>query len=259
MSALYSHSAQPRLVVFDFDGTLAANKQPLEHLMAVKLGQLLDRTPFAVISTGDLAHLLKAVVVRLPESANLANLYLLPLSGSALYRYAEGGWDKVYEETLNEQDRATALQALQESAEATGFVDLAEDAWGGRIALHSTHIAFHALGADAPFSERYGWDADGAKARTLVEAIQVRLPERCQAHCDGPALFVISKAGINRAYGVRQLCLRARIAENDTLYIGDELYPGGIDEPLLDTNAQVLAVQSPADTARAIVSLLASS
>ncbi len=252
------NTAQPKLVVFDFDGTLAANKQPLEQLMAVKLAQLLERMAVGITSVDGLPNLLK-MVARLPASAGFANLYLLPASGGALYRYRDGGWDKVYEETIPDTEARTIERALREGAESTGFIDLATEAWGKRVVRRGAEVALLALGADAPFSEKYAWDPEKTRRRALLRAVADRLPNGFHAYIGGTATIAVTKAGIDKAYGLRQLCARLAIPEQDALYIGDELYEEGNDEPVLDTNAQALAVRSPADTARAIVSLLAAS
>ena len=76
-----------KLIIFDLDGTLAESKQPLTDEMAALVARLLAATRVAVISGGALSQFLKQVVAMLPVDANLANLYLLPTSGAALYEF----------------------------------------------------------------------------------------------------------------------------------------------------------------------------
>ncbi|MDP2651726.1 MAG: HAD hydrolase family protein, partial [bacterium] len=90
-----------KLIIFDLDGTLAESKQPISPEMAVRLCELLNRTKIAIISGGALPQFLKQVVTQLPSDANLANLYLLPTSGAALYEFSDDGWNKIYEERLS--------------------------------------------------------------------------------------------------------------------------------------------------------------
>ncbi len=250
-----SRTQPPKLVIFDFDGTLSANNQPVERLMATKLSQLLERLPIGIVSEGDLGHLLKMAVARLPESAQFTNLHLLPASGGALYHFENGGWEKVFDETISEKDAPYIEKALKEGAKATETIP--EDSWGERIERRGSRIALLALGADAPFSERYAWDSNKSKRAALLNAVAARLPEGYRAENAGAATIAVAKEGIDRAYGVAHLCRRLRISESDALYIGDQLYGDGDDESVLRTNAQVHAIQTPTDTARAIVSLLA--
>src|SRR3989344_8747724 len=104
--------AMPKLIFFDLDDTLAVSKQPLTDEAGGLVAQLLERTKVAVVSGGALPQFLEQVVGRLPEGANLANLYLEPTSGAALYEYQGGpstelgaSWHKVYEERLSERER----------------------------------------------------------------------------------------------------------------------------------------------------------
>ena len=258
MSEPFSVAQTPQLVMFDYDGTLAPSKQPIDHAMGIALAKLLERMPVAVTCVGALPHLLKLLVARLPESARLSNLSLLPASGGALYQYVDGGWERVYEETINESDTRAIETAVRDGARATGFVDFAEPAWGERIEHRGAQVALLALGTDAPLVEKRAWDPDRRKRSALVDAISARLPAGYRATIGGTATIAIAKARVDKAYGVRQLCTRLHISEADVLYVGDELGTDGNDASVLATNAQVYAVDDSTDTTRVIVSLLPS-
>lgn len=77
------------MFAFDLDGTLAASKKPIEEDMARILADLLARAE-VVISGGDWPQFKKQVVDRLPSGANLDRLYILPTSGTKLYRHEDG-------------------------------------------------------------------------------------------------------------------------------------------------------------------------
>ena len=66
----------------------------------------------------------------------------------------------------------------------------------------------------------------------------------------------VTKLGIDKAYGVRQLCKRLNIGESKALYIGDELEAGGNDEAVYKTDIATCAVQNPSDTERTIKAIL---
>jgi len=81
-----------RLIIFDLDGTLAESKQAITSEMAEQVAKLLTETRVAIISGGAFSQFLKQVVALLPVDANLANLYLLPTSGAALYEFRNDNW-----------------------------------------------------------------------------------------------------------------------------------------------------------------------
>src|SRR5436305_7405268 len=84
------------LIAFDLDGTLAESKRPLSEDMAATLARLLAVTDVAVISGGDWPQFEKQVASRLPAAAALDRLWLMPTTGTKLYRFINGAWRAVY-------------------------------------------------------------------------------------------------------------------------------------------------------------------
>lgn len=249
-------STMPKCVIFDLDGTLAESKQPLEAHMADLLAKLLAKTNVAVASGGALPQFLKQVVARMPQSAEMARLYLLPTSGAAMYAWRDGGWDKIYEERIPEQDAETIMKAVREAAEATGLVDFSEPSWGERIEYRGSEVTLSVLGQEAPVAEKKVWDPDKKKRRALREAIAGRLPKGYQAGMGGSTSIDVTRIGADKAYGIRQLARRLGIKEEEMLYVGDELIEGGNDEAALSTKAQIHPVKNPHDTEQLILTLL---
>src|SRR3546814_3366186 len=79
-------------IAFDLDGTLAESKRPLSEDMAATLARLLAVTDVAVISGGDWPQFEKQVASRLPAGAALDRLWLMPTTGTKLYRFINGAW-----------------------------------------------------------------------------------------------------------------------------------------------------------------------
>lgn len=246
----------PKLVMFDLDGTLTVSKAPLSDEMAGLLAELMARTKVAVVSGGALPQYLVQVVARLPEGANLGNLFILPTSGSALYEYKDGEWDKVYEERIPEEDAKKIGAAAREGAEATGLIDFAAPAWGERIEYRGSQVTLSALGQGAPAGEKAAWDPDKSKRLSIRDEIQKRLPEGYAAAMGGLTSIDITKDGIDKAYGIRKLCERLAIPESEAVYVGDQLVPGGNDEAAFRTGIKTHAVAVLSDTETFIRSLL---
>ncbi|MBI2025353.1 HAD family hydrolase, partial [Candidatus Kaiserbacteria bacterium] len=142
-----------KLVIFDLDGTLAESKQPLTAEMAALVGRLLAAFRVAVISGGAFSQFLKQVVSQLSVDANLANLYLLPTSGAALYEYSSPStsfgtnasvWKKIYEERLSEKDKDIIETAMRSAAEETGIINFADKSWGERIEYRGGQVTLSA-------------------------------------------------------------------------------------------------------------------
>ena len=86
------------LIAFDLDGTLAESKRPLSEDMAAILARLLAITDVAVISGGDWPQFEKQIASRLPAGVALDRLWLMPTTGTKLYRFINGAWLRTAEE-----------------------------------------------------------------------------------------------------------------------------------------------------------------
>jgi HAD superfamily hydrolase (TIGR01484 family) len=246
-----------KLIIFDLDGTLTESKQPLMGGMALSVAKLLAVTKVAVISGGALSQFLKQVVSQLPIDANLANLYLLPTSGAALYEFQNDDWKKIYEERLSEKEKDTIDTSMRAAAAETGLIDFSEPAWGERIEYRGGQVSMSALGQQAPVTLKKAWDPNHAKRRALQANIAERLPD-FSVRYGGSTTIDVTRRGIDKAYGIRKLCERIGIPESEALYIGDELESGGNDEAVYKTAVQTKSVKNPTETERLIESIIAS-
>ncbi len=247
-----------KLIIFDLDGTLAESKQPLTARMAEQVARLLAQTHVAVISGGALSQFLKQVVSQLPVETNLANLYLLPTSGATLYEFKNDTWTKVYEERLSEKDKDIIEAAMTNAAKETRLINFKDPSWGERIEYRGGEVTLSVLGQQAPLKLKKAWDPDHAKRHALRDAIAELLP-RYSVSIGGATSIDVTKKGIDKAYGIHQLCERLGIPEADALYVGDELESGGNDEAVYKTNVQTKAVATVSETERLIGSLLTAS
>lgn len=248
-------SQLPQLVMFDLDKTLARSKQPLTAEMATLVASLLVHTRVAVISGGALPQFLSQVVTQLPASTNLANLYLLPTSGAALYEWKEGAWSKVYEEHIEEVEAKRIEESIRASCAETGLIDLASSSYGERIEYRGAQVTLSALGQRAPVEEKEAWDPDGSKKEALRRAIAAKLPEY-DVKVGGSTSIDVTKHGINKAYGVRKISEHLHIPIAKMLYIGDALFPGGNDEVVKGSGIATRQVADPAETIQVIGALL---
>ena len=242
----------PKTIVFDLDGTLAVSKAPLAPDMAELVKALLDRIPVGVTSGASLAQFLDQFASHLPQDARLANLYLLPTSGAALYVH-DGSWEKVYTEALSEAQLAEAEGAIETALGKTGLP--LPPSYGPRIERRGSQVTFSALGQHAPPEVKRDWDPDQSKRRPLVDIVKGLLPW-AEVRMGGMTSIDVTRKGIDKRYGIEQLSRRLHIPVADMLYVGDALYPGGNDEVVIASGIQTHAVKDPAETAAFIRSLL---
>ncbi len=241
------------LIAFDLDGTLAESKQPLGEPMGEALADLLGVAHVAVISGGDWPQFEKQVASRLPERADRSRLWLMPTTGTKLYRY-DRAWAAEYAELFDDAQKRAILAAFDASLEATGFVP--ERTWGERIEDRGSQITFSALGQQAPLDAKEHWDPDFAKRKVIQADLRERLPGM-SINMGGATSIDITREGVDKAYGLRKLSAASGIAIEAMMFIGDAIFPGGNDYPAKEMGMDTVRVRDPEETLSVIAAIVA--
>lgn len=242
-----------QLVAFDLDGTLAESKQPLQEPMGEALADLLGVAQVAVISGGDWPQFEKQVASQLPARADLTRLWLMPTTGTKLYRY-DGSWRAVYAELFDDAQKHAIFDAFDAALKATGFVP--EKTWGERIEDRGSQITFSALGQQAPLDAKEHWDPDFAKRKVIQADLRKRLPG-LSINMGGATSIDVTREGVDKAYGLKKLRDTSGIALDAMLFIGDAIFPGGNDYPAKELGLDTVKVRDPGDTLAAIAAIVA--
>ena len=111
------------LIVFDLDGTLAESKRPLSAEMGATLARLLSVVDVAVISGGDWPQFDRQVASRLPIGAARERLWLMPTTGTKLYRCVDGAWRAVYAELFDDGEKASIRAAFDRALSEAALAD----------------------------------------------------------------------------------------------------------------------------------------
>jgi phosphomannomutase len=242
-----------QLVAFDLDGTLAESKQPLQEPMGEALADLLGVAHVAVISGGDWPQFEKQVASRLPARADLTRLWLMPTTGTKLYRY-DAKWYAVYAELFDDAQKKAIFEAFDASLKATGFVP--EKTWGERIEDRGSQITFSALGQQAPLDAKEHWDPDFAKRKVIQADLRTRLPG-LSINMGGATSIDITREGVDKAYGLKKLRDASGIELDAMMFIGDAIFPGGNDYPAKELGLDTVKVRDPQETLSVIAAIVA--
>ncbi|MGN6376938.1 MAG: HAD-IIB family hydrolase [Sphingomonas sp.] len=243
-----------RLIAFDLDGTLAESKQPLDPDMGKALADLLVVADVAVISGGDWPQFDKQVASRLPGNADLERLWLMPTTGTKLYTWRHGQWGPVYAELFDDAEKQAIIAAFDASLRATGFVP--ERSWGERIEDRGSQITFSALGQQAPLDAKAQWDPDHAKREVIQADLRQRLPGMA-INIGGATSIDVTRAGVDKAYGLNRLADASGIPLQEMLFVGDAIFPGGNDYPAVTLGLEVIGVRDPRETQAVIATAIA--
>ena len=237
----------PRLVAFDLDDTLAPSKAAISPRMGELLLALAERVEVAIISGGQLQQFQSQVVDRLPVAGAeaLDRFHLLPTCGTQYYRIAADGVRTVYAHALTDDEKQRALVAVEEEARRLGLWET--DTWGDILEDRGSQITFSALGQTAPVEVKVAWDPTGAKKNALRDAVAARVTD-LEVRSGGSTSVDITRRGIDKAYGMRQLAEQTGIPLDDMLFVGDRLDENGNDYPVLAMGVECHAVTGWHDT-----------
>jgi phosphomannomutase len=236
--------AVTKLIIFDLDGTLAESKSSLDPEMSGLLHDLLGIVKVAVISGGDWPQFERQLVSNLPHDQLLANLSLLPTSGTKFFQYT-GDWKKIYSEDFTGDEKEKIVSSLNKAIEQAGFK--VEKVWGDVIEDRGSQITFSALGQQAPLGEKDKWDPDFAKRKKIKAILDTFIPE-FSVRMGGSTSIDVTKPGIDKAYGIRKLRDHLGISLNEMIFIGDALFPGGNDYPAIEAGVVSIPVRGPSET-----------
>jgi phosphomannomutase len=247
------------LVVFDLDGTLTESKGYLKPNMSSLLVKLLGKKRVAIIGGGKY-ELFRTQFIshfKCPKKL-LKNLFLFPTTSTAFYRY-KNGWKKVYRLTLSNHNRIRIKKAFAEVFKKVGYVHPAK-VYGKIIEDRGTQITFSALGQEvvAMLGEKEGvklkekWKKENTAFKLkMAKMLQNLLPD-LEVHSAGYTSIDITRKGIDKAYGVRQIEKHLGVSVKKMIFVGDALYPGGNDYAARKTGIDCFPVSGPKDTAKFI-------
>ena len=234
-----------RMIIFDLDGTLAESKSPISSEMAQALTGLLRVKEVCIITGGNYEQITKQVIDRLPKSAKLTNLHLMPTCGSRYYRFNGLDWQVIYENDIQPKVKDLIFRKIKEMASELGY--WLEDSYGPLIEDRGSQITYSALGQDAPKEEKEKWDRDGSKKSLLRNNLSLELPA-LEVRSGGSTSIDITLKGMDKAYGIKELHKRLGMEFNDMFFIGDRLDVGGNDYPVIHTGVDTSQVISHHET-----------
>jgi len=245
------------LFIFDLDGTLAESKQTLDSEMADLLSKLLSKKKVAVISGGSFTQFEKQFLPAIKVVSFYKNLYknlfLFPTSGTAFYKYEKDGWKKIYDEELSKKDKEKIKNVLEYAEKNLGLKE--NKSYGEKIEDRGSQITYSALGQEAPLEVKQTWDPEQETRKNIVRNIQPFL-NNFGITIGGMTSIDITRKGIDKAYGIRQMVEKLKIPLIKMVFIGDALFFGGNDYPAKTTGIDCVSVNKIEDTKNFIKSVI---
>lgn len=246
---------QDTVIAADLDGTLAESKSPLSTEIAEVLASWLSKRRFAIISGGKFEQFQTQVISRLPIGTKLENLYLFPTNGASCYHFSAGVWEKIYEDNLSESEKETIYTALHSTILKIPFLNSLsrDEIYGEQIEYRGGQITFSALGQLAPLPKKKLWDPNHEKRKLIASHLSPLLPN-FTISIGGTNTLDITKKGIDKAYAIHKLMELLNVDQVHIIYLGDALFEGGNDFPVIQTGVTTVSVKNPQDSIQFISS-----
>lgn len=254
---------EKKLIVFDIDGTLTSSKAPADKEMIQLLLNLLGEKSVAVIGGGKYSLFKEQLVDQLPnQDKRLGRLFLFPTNSTVFYRF-NTDWHEVYSHALDESEKEKIKNAFEETFLKVNY-QRPEKTYGAVIEDRSTQITFSALGQEvvAMCGEKIGvqlkedWNKKYDKLRQQMRDILQKLLPEFEVRAGGLTSIDVTRKGIDKAYGVRQISAHLDVKIEDMLFVGDAIFPGGNDYAALQTGIDYVKVKNPFETKELIRKLI---
>jgi HAD superfamily hydrolase (TIGR01484 family) len=251
-----------KLIVFDIDGTLTPSKAPADKEMIQLMLHLLDEKSVAIIGGGKYSLFKEQLIEQLPQQdKRLERLFLFPTNSTAFYRFNDS-WHEVYSHQLTEEEKDKIKTAFDETFREVNYQH-PEKTYGSVIEDRDTQITFSALGQEvvAMCGEKIGvqlkeeWHKNYNELRQQMREILQKLLPEFEVRAGGLTSIDITRKGIDKAYGVRQIAEHLGVKIEDMLFVGDAIFPGGNDYAALQTGIDYVKVKAPTETKELIRTL----
>ena len=250
------------LVVFDLDGTLTKTKSNLTPDVAAMLRKLLAKKKVAVIGGGSYPQFGRQLVEGLKARPSLLkNLFLFPVTATSFYHYLDG-WKKVYALTLPRSSKKKIRKAFQSVLKEIGYVPpkitygvLLEDRGSQMTYSFFGQDLVAVLGAKGVLLKEEWTRKNTPLKLKIAKMVQKRLPE-LEVRAAGFTSIDVTKKGIDKAYGVRQINKRLHVPIGKMVFVGDALGSGGNDAAARKTGVDCVAVKGPEEAKRVIRKLI---
>lgn len=251
------------MIIFDLDGTLAESKTDITPRMACLLKDLLKYQQVCIITGGTIEQIFKQVVGVMGAITHITpresfGLHLMPTCGTKYMccNNQDFSWNYKYKHNIDEVSIKKIISVVEESARKMNLWE--DNPFGDIIEDRGSQITFSALGQQAPVDLKLKWDPTNEKKFALRDYIAQQLPE-FEVRAGGSTSIDVTMKGIDKAYGVKQLCDINNLDYKDVLFVGDRLEEGGNDRPVFDLGIDSISVKCPSETEVLINEIILSS
>lgn len=236
------------IVIFDLDGTLTKTKTLIDNEMSALLGKLTKTHHIIIISGASHQQLKNQFLEGLDIPTELfEKIHLFPTCGSQCFQYKHNKWEERYADRLKPEEKTLIFSSFETMFKKTGYQH-PQELYGEIIEDRITQITFSAVGQKAPLDKKELWNKENREMRKKMTLELQNILPSYEVLMGGLTSIDVTKKGINKNYGVKKAEELLNIPIERMIFIGDDLLPGGNDEPVIATGIDTVSVSNPEDT-----------
>jgi phosphomannomutase len=238
--------AGKKIIVFDLDGTITPSKSPMDAEMASLFSRILDRMMIAVITGGGFERFQAQFQALDCTPEQRRRLFFLPTTGTRLYKFTDS-WELVYADEMRIEERQKIKGAFEQAYKDIDYQH-PEQVYGEIVEDRGTQMTFSACGQDAPLEVKMAFKAAHDDRRfALADAVRKHLPD-FEVNVPGVTSIDVTRKGIDKGYGIEKIEEHLGVPVSTMVFVGDALYEGGNDHPVIRTGIDTVAVKDPEET-----------
>src|SRR3989344_2101075 len=251
------------LIVFDLDGTLIQTKSPMDLEMSKLISKLLLLKKVVVIGGGKYSVFQELFLRQLKfHKKLLSQLFLFPTTATAFYKYNHG-WKRVYSLFLTTSEISKIKRAFKDVFDEIGYKhpkktygEIIENRGGSQVSfsVYGQDLV-RALG-NKGVRMKEKWLRDNLKTKMRITKLVAEKLPNLEVRAAGFTTIDVTKKGIDKAFGLRQIGKRLKVPIKKMLFVGDEIFPGGNDYAVVKTGVDYIKVKGPEETKKIIREIL---
>jgi len=236
-----------KALAFDVDDTITKSCQPMQEETSRVLKQI--PVEIAFVTGTDVPELRRMI------SSGLERRHHLLANTGTHYVIVEGDLEsEILREYLTPEQKEELISAIKELKAKYNLVPLTSEE--DQIIDRGSQITFSILGRNAPPDKKYAYDPDKKKRKVLSEYLETLInPEMYETTTGGTTSLNITLKGKDKCSALRMFMDLNGFLEDEVLFFGNELQPGGNDYSAIRSGVRCIEVQNPEHTVQILKEL----
>jgi HAD superfamily hydrolase (TIGR01484 family) len=235
----------------------------MDREMCGLMEKLLQGKKAAVIGGGGYGQFKKQLLetLKIPKEL-LKNLFLFPATSTTFYRYNKS-WKNIYAHQLSKEERKKIKETFKKVFKEIGY-NHPKKTYGQIIEDRGTQVTFSALGQDVVkiLGRKKGvalkdkWRDENTPLKLKIAKHMAKYLPNLEVRAAGHTSVDITKKGIDKAFGLKQIEKYLGVKIKDMLFVGDAIFPGGNDYAVTKTKVDYIPVKDSEETKKIIRKLI---